>query len=156
MLRLILHPCSICGVPIKAAKHLRFTEGCKHSQCQKAPRGTLRLLYWQCVNQRSWSGICETLVFFEGGKKSLTPYISSCLTKQSRLNKYSTLKKTTTLETQQLKMIQSNICDNRPKYVAVSKWETKGEDWREITTTKPTCTCIPKHLKIHPKSIPLC
>lgn len=34
----------------------------------------------------------------------------------------------TTLEIQQGKVIQCNICDNRPKYAAVSEWETQGED----------------------------
>lgn len=60
----------------------------------------------------------------------------------------------TTLEIQQEKVIQSNICDNRPKYAAVPEWETQGEDGKEMVTTKPTCTCMSKHLKIHPRSIP--
>lgn len=60
----------------------------------------------------------------------------------------------TTLETQQVKVIWSNICDNRPKNAAVSQWEIQGGDWIETATTKPTCMCMSKHLKIHPKSIP--
>jgi len=68
----------------------------------------------------SWRDICKTLVFFKSRKIANSVYF--IITKQSRLNKYLNIQKETkNPKTQQLKMIQSNICDNRPKYMAVFK-----------------------------------